>query len=84
MEERRKNPSRRRTTAEAGAASPYLLLVNERPKNAHKTLDDAKAAAQPFAAGTDDLRIELRSAPAPTLAWRYDRDVKGWVETTPE
>jgi hypothetical protein len=32
----------------------------------------------------EDLRIELRSGPAPTLAWRYDRGVNWWVGTTSE
>lgn len=61
--------------------SKYVVYVDEKPLIVRDSLDEAKSAGARYVADGQSVTIEAPAAPAPTRFWRYDREVKSWVES---
>lgn len=61
----------------------YVLYVSDRPNSPHKSLQEAKKAANSYIDGRKlSLTIERRPTPVPSAApkaiWRYDHELHDW------
>jgi hypothetical protein len=59
----------------------FELYVDDKLRGSRETLEAAKESAVPFVKAGCNVRIEHPCAPAPTVVWRYDREVSEWVRS---
>ncbi len=62
--------------------SSYQLYVDGLLIGQFGSLDEAMATGVTQSKSDNAVHIESLNAPAPSLGWRYDREVKDWVSTS--